>query len=132
MLPVITLAACGQSSDEQLRSEIKAASSWAATAQMVAEAWTKGEVPHAYARRTLETAQESLQEASDALKEAEGIPAGRKSQADEQIGNLRQTVRRMQTAAEGGDKESLAQSLDQLDGQKQALEAFAKSAGAGR
>src|SRR5215210_2541871 len=88
MLPIITLATCGQSPGEHLQSEMKTASSWTATAQMAAEAWTRGAVPHTYARRTLETAQENLQEAAEALKEAGEIPADQKSQAEEQISGL--------------------------------------------
>jgi len=132
MLPIITLAACGQSPDEQLQSEIKTVSSWTATAQMAGEAWAEGDVPDAYARRTLETAQENLQETAETLKTTEEIPANQKSQAEEQINSLRQTLNRMQAAVESDDKQSLAQSLDQLNEQKQALEAFAKSAGGRR
>ena len=131
-LPLLALAACGQSPDEQLRSEVKAASSWAATAQAAAEAWAKGYVTHAYARRTLEAAQASLQEAADALEAAEEIPAARRSQAGERIGSLRQTVNSMRAAVEGGDRQSLAQSLGQLDRQRQELEALTKGAGGGR
>jgi len=131
MLLIITLAACGQSPDEQLQSEIKTVSSWTATAQMAAEAWSKGDVPHAYARRTLETAQENFHETTEALKETEEIPANQKSQAEEQISGLRQTINQMQTAVESDDKQALAQSLDHLNKQKQALEAFTKSAGRG-
>jgi hypothetical protein len=129
MLPLIILTSCGQSPDEQLQTAIKTASSWTATAQMAAEAWGRGAVPHAYARRTLETAQENLQEAADALKEAEEIPAARKAQAWEQIGNLQQTVAQLRAAVENGDKASLVKNLDQLIKQKQALEVLTKSAG---
>lgn len=131
LLPVIAFAtACGQSADEQLQAEIKTVSSWTAAARMAGEAWTKGDVPDAYARRTLETAQDNLKETADALEETEEIPANQKSQAQEQINNLRQTMNKMQAAVESGDKPALAQSLDQLIKQKQVLETSAKSADA--
>lgn len=128
MLPIITVAACGQSPDEQLQGEINTAYSWTATAQMAAEAWERGAVPHAYVRRTLETAQENLQETADALKETEEIPADQKSQAEEQIANLQQTIAQMQAAVERGDKGSLGKSVDQLIKQKQALKVSPTSA----
>ncbi len=79
LLPIITLTACGQSADEQLQAEIKTVSSWTATAQMAGEAWTKCDVPDAYARRTLETAQDNLKETAESLEEIEEIPANKRT-----------------------------------------------------
>lgn len=128
LLPIIALAACGQSPDEQLQAEIKTVSSWTATAQMAGEAWTKGVVPDAYARRTLETAQDNLKTTNETLEKAGEIPADRRMRAREQINNLRQTMNKMQTAVESGDKPALVQSLDRLIKQKQWLETSARSA----
>ncbi len=131
LLAIITLAtACGQTPDKQLQAELKTVFSWTATAQMAGEAWAKDFVPEAYVRRTLKTAQDNLQETVETLKEAEEIPANQKSQAQEQISRLRQTINKMRAAIESGDKPALAQHLDQLTKQKQELEASLKSANA--
>lgn len=127
-LPLIALAACGQSPDERLQAEMKTVSSWTATAQMAGEAWTKGFVPDAYARRTLETARENLRETAETLEQVKQIPANQNLQAQTEIGNLRQTMNQMRAAIESGNKSALAQSLNQLIMQKQALEMSVKSA----
>lgn len=49
---VLVLAACSGGEDAQLAQ----ARSWSATAMLVAERWTAGEVPSAYARGTLKKA----------------------------------------------------------------------------
>ena len=58
------LAACGDTGEQQLRS----ARSWSVTALTVARYWEQGEVPTAYAKRTLRKAAEEL--AKGALPEA--------------------------------------------------------------
>jgi len=58
------LAACGDSGEQQLTS----ARSWSVTALTVAHYWEQGEVPTAYAKRTLRKASDEL--AKGALPEA--------------------------------------------------------------
>lgn len=129
LIPLLTLSSCGQSPAEELQAETQIVASWVATARMVGEAWTKGSVPDAYARRTLETAQESLKEATETLAEAEEIPAEQLTRAQEQIRNLQQTMSQMQAATERDDKPALQQSLNELTMQQSAFGVFAESVG---
>ena len=64
LIALATLAACGDSGQQQLRS----ARSWSVTALTVAHYWEQGEVPAAYAKRTLRKASDEL--AKGALPEA--------------------------------------------------------------
>ena len=64
LLFAFLLAACGK--DEA--KELTKARSWSATAVLVAERWTRGEVPSAYAREALNRAADEL--AQGALPEA--------------------------------------------------------------
>lgn len=69
-LLLLVAAACGDDPQKQLES----ARSWTATVQAVGEHWTRGEVPSAYARRTLKKASDELRKgplprAADAVDE---------------------------------------------------------------
>jgi len=55
------LTSCNQSNNkEDLHQEIQSVSSWAATVQMVGNAWLKGNVPSKYAQQTLNKSQSQL------------------------------------------------------------------------
>jgi hypothetical protein len=56
LVVLLVLAGCGK--DEA--KEIEKARSWSATAILVAEHWTRGEVPSAYARSALKKAADQL------------------------------------------------------------------------
>ena len=56
LLGVLALAACG---DHEAK-ELVRAQSWRATALLVADEWTRGEVPSAYARDALKKAADGL------------------------------------------------------------------------
>ncbi|MCP6760623.1 MAG: hypothetical protein NHB32_18190 [Fischerella sp. CENA71] len=58
LLMLTLLTSCNSSNNtEDLRKEIQSVSSWAATSQMVGNAWLKGNIPNKYAQKTLNKAQ---------------------------------------------------------------------------
>src|SRR5215210_4374092 len=91
LLLLAALAACAQSPADELRAEAQTAASWAATVRMAGEAWSKGAVTDAYARRTVETAQRTLGETADALDRLEEIPADRRKAVGELIRGVEET-----------------------------------------
>ena len=88
-----TLAACGDANEQQLRS----ARSWSVTALTVAQYWEEGDVPSAYAKRTLRKAAEEL--AKGPLPEAA------------------QPVDELRDAVERGDRAAVHRLIRELAGQ---------------
>jgi hypothetical protein len=108
---------------------MQTATSWAATAHMVGEAWLGGAVPTRYARRTLQTAQQTLSEKRDTLQQSPSITGDRLSKALEHLQNLEATVEEMQKAVQMGDRASLGQQIKQLATEEQTLKTFTQNAG---
>lgn len=107
---------------------MQTATSWAATAHMVGEAWLGGAVPTRYARRTLQTAQQTLSE-KRTLEQSPFLTGDRLSKALEHLQNLEATVEEMQKAVQTGDRASLGQQIKQLATEEQTLKAFTQNAG---
>jgi hypothetical protein len=127
----IGLTSCGsQSPAEKLNKELKTISSWTATTRMVAEALRSGKVPDAYARRTFEAAQQSLQEESQTLEQAADIPAEKREEARARLNNLQEIISQMKRAGEGKDQTALGQLTERLAVEAQAVKAQAEG-GAG-
>ena len=103
--------------------------SWAATAHMVGEAWLGGAVPNPYARRTLQTAEQTLSEQRATLEQSSSLTDERRAKALEQLQNLEAIVEGMQEAVQTGDRASMGQRIEQLASQEQALKAFTESVG---
>ena len=96
--------------------------SWAATARMAGEEWLKGSVPRAYAEQTLRAAAETLEEEAQAIQ---GQGAEGAAQWTRAAGV---TIGQMRAAVEGGDKQALAQLLEQLKAEEQAARSLAGGA----
>ncbi|MCU6566712.1 hypothetical protein, partial [Klebsiella pneumoniae] len=60
LLLLTVLSACSGTEANKLTKELQTASSWAATVEMTSEAWIQGNVPTAFAKQTLSTAQKKL------------------------------------------------------------------------
>jgi hypothetical protein len=74
----------------------KTAVSWGATAQRVGEAWLAGEVPDAYAARTLRSARERLGAEGHALRSS--APDARAGDLVDGLAALEQAVARLEAA----------------------------------
>ncbi len=109
---------------------MQTATSWAATAQMAGEAWLRRAVPTHYARRTSETAVETLLETRETLEHPSSIPADQRGKAREHLQNLAATIEEMRKAIRSGDRSRVQQQVEELAGQKHALMSFMENAGA--
>jgi hypothetical protein len=76
------LAACGpRPACRQIESSGQSMVSWAATAEMVAQRWTAGDVPTAYAHNTLTKGAQEARRAAAKLGQAPAAPVAREAQA---------------------------------------------------
>lgn len=133
LLSFALLAACRtQSPVDKLRAELKATASWAATARMVGETWSGGSVPNAYARRSLRTA-------ADALEESRGI-LNASAQDDSSTGDLRaallseiqklqQVCGQMRASVAARDSAAMSEQLKQLSAIEGEIAELKKAAG---
>jgi hypothetical protein len=128
---VLALAGCTQSPEDQLKAELQTVASWAATARMASEQLLKGAVPRAYAAQTLRAAAETLQEEAQTIQgvKADGAAAaGLQASLLGRTQSLGQAVGQMSAAVESKDDQKLAQSLEQLKGEEQAVKSLAGGA----
>ncbi len=94
---------------------------------MVGEAWANGAVTTVYAKRTLQTTLETLQDESKTLAQDSDIPAAQLTEAQQQIKNLQQTVNAIAAAIEQRDRTSLSAQLQQLSFEEQTLRTLAQN-----
>lgn len=135
LLLLTLLTACSGKSEADITKELQTVTSWAATAEMTGEAWIQGNVPTAYAKQTLSTAQKKLHKQTERLAHTSYDPRQRRTIL-ELLGRLESTVAQMSTAVEQKDRTALAlldaditQQLQQLSSQKQSIKTLAKTAG---
>lgn len=131
LLVLLALTSCTRSPAAQLKSELQTISSWTATARMTGEMWLKGNVPDAYASRTLRTAQESLQEEVKTIDEEQ--PAGTLTPSSTLAANGRelvQLIKQMRESVEDRNESNVAQLLKQLEAEEQAVKAMNEEGGA--
>lgn len=61
LLTLFTVACSSKASTSELKEELQKVSSWAATGQMIGNAWIRNAVPTTYAKQTLIKTEEELQ-----------------------------------------------------------------------
>lgn len=127
---VLALAGCTQSPEDQLKTELQTVTSWAATARMASEQLLKGAVPRAYASQTLLAAEETLSEEAQTIQgvKAEGAAAGLQTSLLDRTRAVGQAVGQLRAAVESKDDQKLAQFLEQLKGEEQAVKSLAGGA----
>ena len=129
---VLALAGCTHSPEDQLKAELQTITSWAATARMASEQLLKGAVPRPYVVQTLQAAAETLQEeaqTSQGVKaDATAAAAGLQASLLDRTQSLGQSVGQMRAAVESKDDQALAQLLEQLKGEEQAVKSLAGGA----
>ncbi len=124
-LLMLTVSAC-QSNDSKaaIAQEATTVKSWAATAQMLGEAWVQGSVPQVYAKQVLQkTTQELDKEAKTIQKEFADQP-----QLPQQVQQVQQAVQQMSQAIEQQNPAAIAQPLHQLAATQQQLDRLSQSA----
>lgn len=67
LLTLFTVACSSKASSKELKEESEKVSSWAATGQMIGNAWIRDAVPTTYAKQTLIKAESELQKSADKI-----------------------------------------------------------------
>ena len=121
---VYSLTACGPKPPrKQIDKQGESVASWAATAEMVATAWLRGDVPTDYARQTLQSGAKQVQRARTSLaKVAAGDSLAQA--AVQEYGRLAERLTRMTDALQQNDRRTLAQSIDQLPNEAHRIRAL--------
>ncbi|HKR00577.1 MAG TPA: hypothetical protein VJT09_07880 [Pyrinomonadaceae bacterium] len=129
LLLVLAVTCCTRPPADQLKTELQAVASWAATARMTGEAWAQGSVPRAYAAHTLRTAREALQEETGTI--GEPAQGGGELQASlaARTEKVAQVIEGMRATVERDDKQALTQLLEQLKAEEREMKALAASGG---
>ena len=128
LLLVTILSACSsKSSSDELAKELQTVKSWTATAHLVGDTWIRGDVPTAYAKRTLSKTQEELQNEVEILSQK--APAQNRTTLVVQLQHLQETVQQMSKAVEQKDAKAMQWQIQQLSAQEQSISNFAKTAG---
>ena len=78
LLTLFTVACSSKASTKELKEESQKVSSWAATEQMIGNAWIRDAVPTSYAKQTLIKAQEELQKESEKIEKIQPETAAQK------------------------------------------------------
>jgi hypothetical protein len=117
----LSFAACRtQPSTQDLAKELQTITSWAATAQMVSQAWLQNRVPVVYAKQTLRKVQDNLQIEFNTL--AKVTPLQHRVAAFDRVKQLQHTIQQIETEIERQDRTALAQNLQVLSNRKQAIQ----------
>ncbi|HEY9611325.1 hypothetical protein [Allocoleopsis sp.] len=101
--------------------------SWTATAHLVGDTWMRGDVPTAYAKRTLSKTQKELQNEVDTLSQK--APAQNRTTIVIQLQRLQGTLEQMSKAVEQKDTRAMERQIQQLSAQEQSISNLAKTAG---
>lgn len=128
LLLLTVLSACSGTEADKLTKELQTVTSWAATAEMTSEAWMQGNVPTAFAKQTLSTAQKKLHKQTETIAQLSYDPT-RLSRILEHLQSLESTVGQISTAVEQEDRIAIAQQLQQLSIQQQTVIILANTAG---
>jgi hypothetical protein len=99
------LSACSGGSQGQPPKELKSILSWVATVQMVLHERRAGSIPVAYARRTLDRAENEIAKNADKLRQSEETPTptGELTRLQRAVGAARQGLERPENGPEVGE-----------------------------
>ncbi|MBW4566787.1 MAG: hypothetical protein KME31_01845 [Tolypothrix carrinoi HA7290-LM1] len=78
LLTLFTVACSNKASIKELKEESEKVSSWAATEQMIGNAWIRDAVPTTYAKQTLIKAESELQKSADKIEKMQPETAAQK------------------------------------------------------
>lgn len=120
----IALTACGPKPPrKQIDEQGNSVASWAATAEMVAAAWLRGDLPDHYARHTLQSGAQQVERARASLaRVAAGDSLARA--AVREYGRLADRLGRMTAALQRQDRSALSESTDQLPNEARRIRAL--------
>ena len=124
------LAGCSvQSPEDQLSTGLATTRSWAATAELVGEAWSSGAVPTIYAQQTLQTAQKLLQQEAPALEQSQALNAAQHTTLATIQQRLAQALPELADSLAQNDRAAVTQRVAEIRAQEQALQALERELG---
>lgn len=133
LLILTLLASCsGKTSTEDMDKETQSVYSWAATANMVGDAWIRGAVPNKYAEQTLKIATEELRKEKDKIdkiKLSEDVSERDKSMLLAEVMQLGNKTAEMSRAVAQKNRSAVRQQLGELAAEKRSLNKLRKVAG---
>lgn len=94
---------------------------------MVGETWINNTVPTTYAVKTLQRTNQELQEQSDALTKVSEIPAGQRATVQARLQNLQRIGSEMLESVKRGDRAKVAQAVNQIAVEEEAIRTLARS-----
>ena len=118
LLPLASLlliSGCS-SPDDKVREAMGDINSWSATAGMAARQWRRGATPAGYTVRTIETAQQNIQET---FQQIASIPASRRAATD--VDTIVDRIGAMKLAVERDDREEMGRLEGELARREQRL-----------
>ncbi|MFE1746131.1 hypothetical protein [Coleofasciculus sp. H7-2] len=128
LLLLTLLTACSsQSSTKNITKDLQVVTSWAATVQMVSNAWIRGAVPTAYTKQTLKKAKQELEKETSKLTLQASTEPERKLL--EELHHLEVTLSQISQGIEREDRPNVAQQIQELTKENHALNTQAKSVG---
>ena len=107
----------------ELKDELETVASWAATAQMVGEEWAGDAIPEAYARRTLRSASETLEQETATINGLTAIRQELRTQWLDRMEELKQSLLRMQQGIDEGNRARVEEETGKLKASHQQLQA---------
>ncbi|MGB8508632.1 MAG: hypothetical protein WCD76_09515 [Pyrinomonadaceae bacterium] len=132
LLLALFVTGCAKSPSDELKAEMQTVSSWAGTAQMVGEEWTRSTVTAAYARRTLETAVEAFEQETKALNELSVASPELRAEWLTRLEKLKQSTMQMQQGIEQGDRGRVVEEIERLKMENQAIQTSLQSSSGGQ
>lgn len=131
LLILTLLASCsGKTSVEDMDKETQSAYSWAATANMVGDAWIRGAVPNKYAEQTLKRATEELRkekEKIDKIKLSKDVSKRDKSGLLSEVLQLANKTEEISRAVRQKNRSAVRQKLGELAAEKRSINKLKKS-----
>jgi CelD/BcsL family acetyltransferase involved in cellulose biosynthesis len=118
-----SLIGCGKSDEQKLIAESKEVTSWAASAQMIAEAWSQGRVPTPYAKRSFQNINQQLNESAARIQ---SLSDNHRPQLIATLQQLLSVVSQLEAASKHQDRSANNQLQEQLSQARDALNSIAK------
>jgi CelD/BcsL family acetyltransferase involved in cellulose biosynthesis len=106
-----SVSGCGQSDAGKLVAEAKEVNSWAASAQMISNAWAQGKVPTAYAHRSFENI---CQQLGDSTSRMESLSDNHRPQLTALVQQLLALVSQLEAASKAQDRSAISHIDEQL------------------
>jgi len=126
MSSLLLISSCASSNpSEALQQEVKTLISWVETTRMVGQAWQAGSVPSAYAARTFQTAQDTLQQESETIQNL-SIAEVTRADLRANIQQMQNSLGQAEVALKNSDRAGVNAAMTQLTAAEQILEAGVK------